>query len=317
MKINKLIAFSVVVSPVAGFSLKADVNGSLANWNVITTGNAYLNDTVAGRIFVGGNLAYGNQVASGEGSVANTNITLAVAGNINSWANIQHGSAVAGGTSQYIALNGGTLTTGSPIPSSISPVSSLVANSLYWSTLTPNSTVSYAPGSATFNTAAGSSVAVFDVTGAQTFNANLYSGIGLNLASGVNTVIVNVNATTINGGYVPFLSSFQNAFGTGNVVFNFYNATSIDITAQVYGYIVAPNATVNLHSGVEGGIMANSINNIGGVGVALPAGSTGSSWSGSLPDSLTPGPVPEPASLALLPVGAAALWFFRRRPARD
>ena len=81
MKINQLIAFSLVISPVAVFSLKADINGSLANWNVITTGDAYLNDTVAGRIFVGGNLNYGNQVASGEGSVANTNITLAVAGN--------------------------------------------------------------------------------------------------------------------------------------------------------------------------------------------------------------------------------------------
>ena len=301
----------------AACSLKADVNGSLANWNVITTGDAYLNDPVAGRIFVGGNLNYGNQVATGEGSAANTNITLAVAGNINSWANIQHGSVVAGGTSQYVALNGGTLTTGSPVPSSISPVSNVAANSLYWSTLVPNSTVSYGAGSATFNTTAGSSVAVFAVTGAQTFNANLYSGIGLNLAAGVNTVIVNVNATTINGGYVPFLSSFQNAFGTSKVLFNFYNATSIDISAQVYGYIVAPNATVNLHSGVQGGIMANSINNLGGVGVALPVGSTGSSWSGSLPDSLTPGPVPEPAPLALLPVGAAALWFFRRRPARD
>ena len=317
MYINKLIIFGLVVSPVAASSLKADVNGNLANWNVITTGDAYLNDPVAGRIFVGGNLNYGNQVATGEGSVANTNITLAVAGNINSWANIQHGSVVAGGTSPYVALNGGTLTTGSPVPSSISPVSNLAANSLYWSTLVPNSTVSYGAGSATFNTTAGSSVAVFDVTGAQTFNANLYSGIGLNLAAGVNTVIVNVNATTINGGYVPFLSSFQNAFGTGKVLFNFYNATSIDITAQVYGYIVAPNATVNLHNGVQGGIMANSINNLGGVGVALPVGSTGSSWSGSLPDSLTPGPVPEPAPFALLPVGAAALWFFRRRPARD
>ena len=314
---NRLIACGLLVSPVSAISLKADVNSSMANWNVITAGDAYLNDPVGGRIFVGGNLNYGNQVATVESSVAATNITLAVVGNINSWANIQHGSVVAGGTSQYLALNGGTLTTGSPVPSSISPVTSLINNSLYWSTLTPNSTVAYGSGSATFNTTAGSSVAVFDVTGAQTFNANLWNGIGLNLAAGVNTVIVNVNATTINGGYTPFLSSFQNAFGSGNVVFNFYNATSIDIGAEVYGYIVAPNATVNLHSGVQGGIMANSINNIGGVGITPPVGSTGPSWNGSLPDVAVPGPVPEPASLALLPVGAAALWFFRRRTVRD
>jgi len=312
MKMNKLVAVGMLVLPVSAPALKADVNSFLGNWNVITSGDATLNDPVAGRTYVGGNLSYGNQMATGESSVAGTNITLAVTGNINSWANVQYGSAVAGGSSVYIALNNGTLTSGSPVPAAISPVTSLVNNSLYWSTLTPNSTITTGPGSVTFSTTAGNSVAVFDVTGAQTFNANLYNGIGLSLASGVNTVIVNVNATTINGGYVPFLSSFQNAAGTGKVLFNFYNATSIDLTAQVYGYIVAPNATVNLHSGVEGGIMAASINNLGGMGVALPAGSTGSSWTGSLPDVT---PTPEPGSLALLGLGAAALWRFRRQSA--
>ena len=313
---NKLIALGLLASPLCAFSLKADVNSLLANWNVVTVGDATLNDPVAGRIFVGGNLNYGNQVATGESAVAATNVTLAVAGNINSWANIQHGSVVAGGTSQYLALNGGTLTTGSPVPAAISPVSALLASSLYWSTLTPNSTVSYGPGSATFNTTAGSAVAVFNVTGAQTFNANLYNGIGLTLAAGVNSVIINVDATTINGGYTPFLSSFQNAFGTGKVIFNFYNATSIDIGAEVYGYIVAPNAAVNLHSGVQGGALVGTMLNLGGVGVALPVGSTGASWTGAVPDAAVPGPVPEPATLALFPVGAAALWLFRRRPAR-
>jgi len=33
---------------------------------------------------------------------------------------------------------------------------------------------------------------------------------------------------------------------------------------------------------------------------------------GSLPNALSPGPVPEPATLTLLPVGAA-LWACRRR----
>ena len=306
----------VVVLALSAAAARADINSQLSRWNVVTAGNAALTDPVQGSVFVGGNLVSGNPIATAESSVAGTNITLAVAGNITSWANVNYGSTVVGGSSVYIAQGNGTLTTGSSIPAAISPVSALIQNSLYWSTLTPNGTLSTSSGGVTFNTTSASPLAVIDVTGAQTFNANLYNGINLSLASGVNTVLINVNAGSISEQYAPELSAFQNAFGEGHVLFNFYNATNITLSGSTfYGYVLAPNATVSLVNGVVGGIMASNISNIGGVGVDLPAGSSGAVWAGSLP-TFTPAPAPEPATLALLPAGAADFWAFRRRLAR-
>jgi len=316
MKASNKVQLLALAVAATGLTARADVNSQMAEWNVITTGDAYLNNPVQGNVFVGGNLTDGNGIGSGEGSAGSTNRTLAVAGNINAWANVYNGSAVAGGSSVSLALGNGTLTTGSSVPAAISPVSSLIQNSLYWSTLTPNGTLGTSSGGVTFNTTTGSSTAVIDVTGAQTFNANLYNGINLSLAAGVSTVIINVNAGSINENYAPFSGAFQNAFGEGKIVYNFYNATNITLNGSTfYGYIVAPNATVNIGDGVIGGVMASNVTNIGGVGVELPSGSSGSAWSGAAP-AFSPAPAPEPATLALLPAGAAALWAFRRRSAR-
>jgi len=301
-----------VTAAMAVVPARADVNALLGRWNVITAGNANLNDPVQGNAFVGGNLVGGNPTGTGESGAGSGNVTLAVGGSIQSWTSIAYGSAYVGGSSTSIQLNNGTLTTGSSLPASLSPVAALTRDSLYWSTLTPNGSVSSYSGGITLNTTAGQSLAVIDVTGSQSFNANLWNGINLSLASGVTTVLVNVNATTINEQYAPQLSAFQNSFGEGKVLFNFYNATSITLSGSTfYGYIVAPNASVNLQNGVIGGVMAGSINNIGSVGVALPAGSSGAAWTGSLPEAAI-APAPEPATLALVATGSLLAWRFRR-----
>jgi choice-of-anchor A domain-containing protein len=298
----------------AAFSAQADVNSALSYWNVITAGNANLSDPVQGRVFVGGNLTGGNPIATAESGAGATNITFAVGGNISAWANVYYGSTVVGGTSAYIARGNGTLTTGSSLPAALSPVAALTQDSLYWSMLTPNGSATSTTGGLTLNTTAGSSLAVIDITGAQSFNANLWNGINLSLASGVSTVLINVDAGSINEQYAPESSAFQNAFGESHILFNFYNATNITLSGSTFcGEIVAPKATVNLQNGVIGGIMASNLSNIGGVGVELPYGSSGSAWAGSLPEQAGVSAAPEPATLALLPAGAALLWRLRRR----
>lgn len=298
-------------------SLKADdVNALMQNWNVMTVKNANFQNEFEGRAFIGGNLTADNQAAVGH-SLATTNISLAVVGNVTSSDNInvQYGSVVVGGTSaaHFNMNSGGTVTTHSSVPAAISPLSTMIASSLYWSSLTANSTITTnAANQINFNTVANNSgLAVINVTGAQTFNAEL-NGFNLNIGSGVSTVLINVNAGKINWDTGNFFGNFQTDFGRGNVVFNFYNATNVTLAHQFEGYIVAPNANVTLENNVDGGVMASNL--VVESEVHLPdRNSSASSFYGTLPNSLppSPAPTPEPSSMVLF-AGAATGWFFRR-----
>jgi len=94
-------------------------------------------------------------------------------------------------------------------------------------------------------------------------------------------------------------------------LFNFYNATNIYLGNQFEGYILAPNADVTLGNNVDGGVMASNL--VAESEIHLPdRNASAATFYGSLPNALSPGPVPEPATLTLLPVGAA-LWACRRR----
>ena len=320
MKIESKLIVCLSAVAVSQISLKADdVNALLSNWNVVTVNNAQINNEYEGRAFVGGNLTADNQAAIGH-SLSSTNISLAVVGNItaNNYINVQNGSVDVGGTSSaHFNMNGGgTVSLGSPVPAAISPVSVLTTSSLYWSTLAANSTMTTNNANQiNFNTVAnGSGLAILNVTGAQTFNAGL-NGFNLNLGAGVTTVLVNINAGSINWNAGSFFGNFQTDFGRGNVLFNFYNATNVYLGNQFEGYIVAPNANVTLGNNVDGGVMVSNL--VADSEIHLPdRNSSASSFYGTLPNVVTPGPVPEPATLALLPVGAL-LWAARRRFAKS
>jgi len=318
MKIDKQILFCVLASAVPMVSVKADVNTVLSTWNAVTVNNAQFNNEYEGAAYVGGNLTGLQTLGSGlQNHVSSTYNSLVVGGNITAggYINVEAGSVYVGGTSSanYNFNGGGALHTGSSVPASVTPVQTLINNSLYWSTLSANSTISTNNAQQlNFNTTSSASLAVFNVTAAQTFDASL-QGFNLNLASGVNTVIVNVSGGNIDWTSGSFFGEFQTDFGRGNVLFNFYNATNVYLGNQFEGYIVAPDATVTLANNVDGGVMASNL--VADSEVHLPdRNSSTSSWYGDLPTgSPTPSPAPEPATLALLPAGAAALWAFRRR----
>ena len=321
MKTEKKVLFCMLASALPAVGLQADVNTVLSTWNAVTVNNAQFNNEYEGAAYVGGNLTALQTLGSGlQNHVSATNESLVVGGNITAggYINVQAGSVYVHGTSSanYNFNGGGALHTGSSVPASVSPVQTLINNSLYWSTLSANSTISTNNAQQlNFNTAAGSGVAVFNVTAAQTFNAGL-QGFNLSLASGVNTVLINVSGGNINWTSGSFFSQFQTDFGRGNVLFNFYNATNIYLGNQFEGYIVAPNANVTLANNVDGGVMASNL--VAESEVHLPdRNSSTASWYGDLPTgSPSASPVPEPATLALLPAGAAALWAFRRRSSK-
>ena len=86
---------------------------------------------------------------------------------------------------------------------------------------------------------------VFDVTAAQM--ANVTYGSFSNLSPG-QTVIVNIS-----GDSVSFLGGWTNGMTIYNALYNLSSATNITIDTNVYGSILAPNATVNGGQGVING----------------------------------------------------------------
>lgn len=319
MKSN-ILPYILIASGLAStVCARGDVNSALATWNVITVSNAYLNDPIQGNVFLGGNLTYGNYVGTGESSASSANDTLAVGGNIQAWTQVDDGSAYVGGGltgSGYVAFgNGGTLHTGSSVPASISPVANLIQSSLYWSTLTPNGSATTGNGSLALNIpATSSSVGVVDITGAESFNANLWNGLTLSLPANVNTVIINVDGGNINEDYAPESTGLNGNFAAANVIFNFYDATNVTLSGSaLYGHVIAPLANVSLGNTVIGGVVASNLITLGGAGVELPSLANGSAWGGSAPVETGASPTPEPASIALLPVGAFLLWRLRRK----
>lgn len=305
-------------------SAHADANSLLSTWNAITVSNANFNNEYEGAAFVGGNLTALQTLGSGvQGKVSGSTPTLVVGGNVTTSATINANAGsvfVTGKNSAHYNFNGGgSLYTGSSEAATVSPVTALIQDSLYWSTLTPTGTISTNNAQQlNFNATSSSSLAVIDATAAQTFNAGL-NGFNLNYSSAVNTVLINISGGNINWNNGSFFGNFQTDFGRGNVLFNFYNATNVVLSGQFEGYIMAPNANVTLGNNVDGGVMASNL--VADSEIHLPDRNVStSSWYGALPDN-APAPVPpagtpEPAPLALLPFGAAAAWLWRRRNLR-
>ena len=110
--------------------------------------------------------------------------------------------------------------------------------------------------------------------------------------------------------------NFSGAFNTpswdGKVLFNFYNATSVDLSNDsLGGYVVAPDANVTVGHDIDGGVMA--MNLTVDSEIDLPNNTDGASaWDGALPN-----PVPEAptciSGLGAAFAAAASLWRGRRK----
>jgi len=135
-------------------------------------------------------------------------------------------------------------------------------------------------------------LAVFEIDGSLLSTQNIsFDMTGLDPDE---TVLINVAGTDIDIDQVNFLGGF----GTGTlaesrVLFNFFEATSIDITRTTVGALLAPLAHVTNTVNLEGTLVAKSFTQNGEVHLETFTGT-----------------IPEPASLALL---AAGLTLTARR----
>jgi choice-of-anchor A domain-containing protein len=260
---HKILYIAMVGWAASGLRSQADnISTTLSEWNLITAGNLQDVTDVNGNTYVGGNVTVANSFDVGTSDSATVqpgNYSLAVDGNINSGGTIDvdAGNTVVGGTVTGRTISGGTVTKGSLASVPSSPVSTVDSASTAWSKMTANSSAAVSGGTLNFNCANSATLAVFNITAATLFKQN--QSFGLKLGSSTAQVVINVSGTSATeaGG-----ENFNGLFSSwGNrVVFNFYQATSVSLSGSIYGYVVAPDATVSTTSTIVGGVMANVLN---------------------------------------------------------
>ncbi|MDX2064556.1 MAG: choice-of-anchor A family protein, partial [Fimbriimonadaceae bacterium] len=140
---------------------------------------------------------------------------------------------------------------------------------------------------------------VYNVNASQLSSLSTFNLSGGN---GSETVVVNVHGTNVDWGW-------QVNYGSKNrLLWNFVDATNINVhNRNLDGSILAVNAHVSQRQNIQGNLIAKSWTNQNGA--ELHFGNQ-FRFAGSVP----PPPVPEPASMAVLGMGALA--FLRRRKSK-
>lgn len=245
--------------------------GILNDYNLIVLNDLNSNSEVEGRAFVGGNIVGGD--ASNYGvmlspeSAYSTIDVLTVVGNISAGnpLNIDAGDLRLGGTlGRIVNFNGpgGNLVNDPGVGSLLAGVSAaLTGASSAMLTLTADSTASIPsgqPGPVVFNcTPGGDGIAVFNVSGSQVLSNNLTQELNLNL-NGATSVVINVSGTTVNFNQGNMTGTWNTAFARANVIWNFFEATSLTIDRAMNGAVLAPLAHLTNFSVIEGSTFVKS-----------------------------------------------------------
>jgi choice-of-anchor A domain-containing protein len=206
----------------------------------------------------------------------------------------------------------GTVSLTNPLPSFATTLQTpLTTLSTQLNSMVANSTVSSAGGTTTFNAKPNASgQAVFDISASVLTAGNTRIVLNANAAT---TIIINVTAPCSGGVCAVTLPTSTNFFGGSttyavDMLWNFYNATTLNLGSEFVGTVLAPTAAVSNGSPIDGDLIAKSfsgtgeLHNYAFVGDLNPLGT-----------SLGNEQVPEPSTIALLSVGLIGLIAVGRR----
>lgn len=300
----------------------------LKQFNLVVLGNATSTSDVDGRAYIDGNLsggiyaghpndtpasAYAGLTVSGSASTVMVNGFGAVIGVDLSYSTINSGNSAIFGTASnsnfngpaYVAtsglaikFNGGkdpALATGTAATAATSTNFKNVLTGLSNQLKTlagTGSTVTFTGNKAVFNAVADKNgMAVFDLSSIDTvlFSKGEFE---FNL-NGARTVILDSDETNINIA-ANFLGGAAQSIGA-KMIWNFYNATDMDIQSQFGGSVLAPLAHFSNENNIEGGLYVNTLTQKGEIHLQP--------FSGDIPST----PVPVPSTMLLL--GSGLAWL--------
>jgi len=292
----------IVLSGIAAIGLSTAASAGLTQWNLVVNGDLFSNSEVEGTAFIGGNLSgpasnYATMLSPAQFSGVDT---LVVGGNITAGnINLQAGNARVGGTvSGNINFNGGGSLISDPGVSAIASqlAAEMASSSAFLQGLSSNSSVQIPggqPGAAVFNAAPDANgVAVFNIDGSF-FSNSLIQQIDLN-ANGASSIVVNVTGSNINYNTGNFVGGWLANSVRATTVWNFFEATSIDMDRAFNGAILAPGAHLTNSTILSGAVWVDSFDQKGEVHLPFYTGV-----------------IPAPGVLAML--GGAMLFGSGRR----
>lgn len=145
---------------------------------------------------------------------------------------------------------------------------------------------------------------VYDITSAEL--ASFSQGIDFEL-NGASAVVINVSGTDVS---MRWNSVNWDGFEAARILWNFHEATTLGVAAQLVGTVLAPNAHVTMSSPIEGTLVARS--------VKMQAEVHTHPYVGALPPigvETPPSPpaVPVPAALPLMGAALAGFGWLRMR----
>jgi choice-of-anchor A domain-containing protein len=304
------ILFALVLGPVLAHLASTSVYASsltaatiLNDFNAVVYTNASTPSDIEGAAVIGGNFkgatVYTDPTASQPAGYGALTVYGSTSGNLN----INNGGSVYVGGSKgaTVNFNGG----GSYMPAPPNTIANfeapLNALSTSLSTLAATGVLPTTGNNEVIKALPNSAgIAVFNITATQLAAIPSYQ-INMN---GASTVIFNVSGSVVN-----FSANDESgATGANNIIWNFYNATSVNLVTQIAGTVLAPGANVSNGNQIEGTLVADSWT---GSGELHDYGFTG-----SLPSTpSTPTPTPEPASWMALLLGLGVIAS--RLPARS
>jgi choice-of-anchor A domain-containing protein len=272
IRAHVLRAAAGLVLSVTAASASGQSNTLLRDWSLISFGNASSSSNIEGRAMIGGSLTgstsdYGTRLTPASSFLGQD--VLRVGGTINKQninmaaGNIRHGSTVSGNTN----FNGGGQRVFDASTASLIDDARrlLTADSAFYRTVPATGNVaipSGQPAAVTFNAVPTGSLnlAVFNLP-AGFFAANSIQQIDINL-NGASGVLINVPGTSIN---FSSNGNFVQSFNTDNVrrrvLWNFYEATTINLQGKAFqGAILAPFAALTNQGVISGSVAVASIN---------------------------------------------------------
>lgn len=257
--VKSLFAFAILASV---SSLASATTGTIGKYNLILLGDYnFQGGDVQGQTFIGGDLNSSNPVEFGS-RLANTDTAIdavTIVGDVNASRVrvLRDNNLVYGGSlnSTPVELNDGDdgQLIHNPALSVTDVMAELYADTAYFAGLT--STGAYSSNSFTYS--GSEKVAVFDVSASDVFAQN--SNLSLNWGS-AETVIINVSGTHVNiGGGVNLNNGFNGDMSFSNIVWNFFEATSINFNSLASkGSVLAPYAVTSGGASFDGAFAAVS-----------------------------------------------------------